>query len=429
MIKLVRGFKDILPTETALWQYVEATGRELLEDFGFAELRIPILEKTELFARSIGAGTDIVEKEMYTFTDRKGDSLTLRPEATASVVRAYIEHKFYAKDPVCKLYTIGPMFRRERPQKGRYRQFYQINAEVFGLHDPRADAELIFLLMKFMNRLDLSGIVLHINSLGCLKCRPHFKDDLKTFLANRSEQLCSDCLRRRDENPLRIFDCKVPTCKEIMTDAPSILDRLCSKCRSHFNTVQDALKMSHIPYETNHRLVRGLDYYTRTTFEVLAGALGAQDAVAGGGRYDGLVKALGGPDQPGVGFAIGVDRLIELLAGQVQGLEKRAHLFIAALGVRAQDRAFQWVQDFRMKRFRTEMDLEDRSLKSQMRRADKLEASYVLIVGDRELDDGAAVLRNMTTKEQEKVPLQGLVGFVFSRIKTTITGRNNEDRR
>jgi histidyl-tRNA synthetase len=366
---------------------------------------------------------------MYTFTDRKGDSLTLRPEATASVVRAYIEHKFYSKDPVFKLYTIGPMFRRERPQKGRYRQFYQINAEVFGLHDPRADAELIFLLMKFMNRLDLSGIVLHINSLGCHKCRPHFKDDLKTFLANRSEQLCSDCLRRRDENPLRIFDCKVPTCKETMTGAPSILERLCSKCRSHFNTVQDALNMSHIPYETNHRLVRGLDYYTRTTFEVLAGALGAQDAVAGGGRYDGLVKALGGPDQPGVGFAIGVDRLIELLAGQVQGLEKRAHLFIAALGVRAQDRAFQWVQDFRMQRFRTEMDLEDRSLKSQMRRADKLEASYVLIVGDRELDEGAAVLRNMTTKEQEKVPLQGLVGFVVSRIKTTITGRNNEDRR
>ena len=418
MVKLVRGFKDILPTETALWQYVETTAQELLEDFGFSELRIPILEKTELFARSIGAGTDIVEKEMYTFTDRKGDSLTLRPEATASVVRAYIEHKFFAKDPVCKLYTVGPMFRRERPQKGRYRQFYQINAEVFGLHDPRADAELIFLLMEFMNRLKLSGIVLHINSLGCRACRPSFKDDLKTFLANNSEQLCSDCLRRRDENPLRIFDCKVPTCKETMKDAPSILERLCSKCRSHFHTVQQALNSAHIPYKTDHRLVRGLDYYTRTTFEVLAGALGAQDAVAGGGRYDGLVKALGGPDQPGVGFAIGVDRLIELLAGQIQGFEKRTHLFIAALGDRAQDMAFQWVQDFRMQRFRAEMDLEDRSLKSQMRRADKLGASHVLIVGDRELDEGAAVLRNMTTKEQEKVPLQGLVEFVASIIKT-----------
>ena len=419
MIKLVRGFKDILPTETALWQHVEAMGRELLEGFGFAELRIPILEKTELFARSIGASTDIVEKEMYTFTDRKGDSLTLRPEATASVVRAYIEHKLYAKDPVWKLYTIGPMFRRERPQKGRYRQFYQINAEVFGLHDPRADAELILLLMKFMNRLDLSIITLHINSLGCPECRPRFKDDLKSFLANRSEQLCSDCLRRRDENPLRIFDCKVPACKETMVDAPSILGRLCNECRGHFHTVQDALNMFHIPYETNHRLVRGLDYYTRTTFEVLAGALGAQNAVAGGGRYDGLVKALGGPDQPGVGFAIGVDRLIDLLAARVQSFEKRPHLLIAALGLKAQDRAFQWIQDFRMQEIRVEMDFENRSLKSQMRRADKLGVLYTLIVGDRELDDGAAVLRNMTTKEQEKVPLQGIIGFVVNRIKTT----------
>jgi len=419
MIKLVRGFKDILPTETALWQHVEGTVRELLEDFGFAELRIPVLEQTELFARSIGASTDIVEKEMYTFTDRKGDSLTLRPEATASVVRAYIEHKLYAKDPVWKLYTIGPMFRRERPQKGRYRQFYQINAEVFGLHDPRTDAELILLLMKSMSRLDLSGITLHINSLGCPDCRPRFKDDLRSFLANRSGQLCSDCLRRRDENPLRIFDCKVPACKETMLDAPSILARLCNECRSHFHTVQDVLNMSHIPYDTNHRLVRGLDYYTRTAFEVLAGALGAQNAIAGGGRYDGLVKALGGPDQPGVGFAIGVDRLIDLLRGRVQSFEKRPHLFIAALGVRAQDRAFQWVQDFRTQEVRAEMDFENRSLKSQMRRGDKLGVLYTLIVGDRELDDGAAVLRNMTTKEQEKVPLQGLIGFVVDRIKAT----------
>lgn len=419
MIKLVRGFKDILPTETALWQHVEGTVRELLEDFGFAELRIPVLEQTELFARSIGASTDIVEKEMYSFTDRKGDSLTLRPEATASVVRAYIEHKLYAKDPVWKLYTIGPMFRRERPQKGRYRQFYQINAEVFGLHDPRADAELILLLMKSMNRLDLSGITLQINSLGCPECRPRFKEDLRSFLANRSGQLCSDCLRRRNENPLRIFDCKVPACKETMLDSPSILGRLCKECWSHFHTVQNVLNMYHTPYQTNHRLVRGLDYYTRTAFEVLAGGLGAQNAVAGGGRYDGLVKALGGPDQPGVGFAIGVDRLIDLLRGRVQSLEKRPHLFIAALGVRAQDRAFQWLQDLRTKEVRAEMDFEDRSLKSQMRRADKLGVLYTLIVGDRELDDGVAVLRNMTTKEQEKVPLHGLIGFVVSRTKTT----------
>jgi len=418
MITLVRGFKDILPADTALWQHVEAMVRELLEDFGFAELRIPILEQTDLFARSIGTSTDIVEKEMYTFTDRSGDSLTLRPEATASVVRAYIEHGLYAKNPVCKLYTTGPMFRRERPQKGRYRQFYQINAEVFGLHDPRADAELILVLMTCMGRLELPGIVLHINSLGCPECRSKFKGALKPFLTGKVHELCSNCLRRRDKNPMRIFDCKVPTCKKAMLDAPSILDYLCETCQSHFETVKRSLDRFQIPYQINHRLVRGLDYYTRTTFEVLAQALGAQDAVAGGGRYDGLVKALGGPDQPAVGFAIGVDRLMELLAARAQSFEKRPHLFIAALGLRARDTAFQWVQDFRIQRVRAEMDFENRSLKSQMRRADKLGVSYTLIVGDRELDDGAVVFRNMTTKEQENVPVQDLVELVVDRIRT-----------
>jgi histidyl-tRNA synthetase len=418
MIRLVKGFKDILPEETGLWQYVEAIMRELFDDFGFAELRIPALEQTELFARSIGADTDIVEKEMYTFTDRSGASLTLRPEATASVVRAYIEHKLYGKDPVRKLYTMGPMFRRERPQKGRYRQFYQINAEVFGLHDPRADAELILVLMTFMQRLELPDVVLHVNSLGCPECRPRFKEALKWFLKGHAGQLCSDCLRRRDKNPLRIFDCKVPTCKEAVQEAPSLLDHLCEACRNHFDTVQRALEGFHIPYQTNHRLVRGLDYYTRTTFEVLAQSLGAQDAVAGGGRYDGLVKALGGPDEPGVGFAIGVDRLMVLLADRAASFEKRPHLFIAALGPTAQARAFEWLQGFRMKKVRTEMDFEDRSLKAQMRRADKLEAFYVLIVGDSELEKEAALLRDMKTKAQERVPLEDLVSSVVNKMKT-----------
>jgi histidyl-tRNA synthetase len=418
MIKLVRGFKDILPADTARWQHVEALARGLLEDFGFAELRIPILEQTDLFARSIGVSTDIVEKEMYSFVDRGGDSLTLRPEATASVVRAYIEHGLYSKNPVCKLYTTGPMFRRERPQKGRYRQFYQINAEVFGLHDPRADAELILLLMTFMGRLELSGTRLLINSLGCPDCRPRFQQALKPFLKGRTRELCSNCLRRRDKNPMRIFDCKVSTCKEAMIDSPSILDYLCEACLAHFDIVKRSLDRFEIPYQINHRLVRGLDYYTRTTFEVLGEALGAQDAVAGGGRYDGLVKALGGPDQPGVGFAVGVDRLIELLSSSAQSREKRPHLFVAALGLRAQDRAFQWVQAFRMQNVRAEMDFENRSLKSQMRRADKLGVSYALIVGDRELDDEAALLRNMTTKEQENVPVQDLVRLVVNRIRT-----------
>jgi histidyl-tRNA synthetase len=418
MIRLVRGFKDILPAETGLWQYVEGLVREIFEQFGFSELRIPILEQTELFARSIGANTDIVEKEMYTFADQSGSSLTMRPEATASVVRAYIEHKLYAKDPVWKLYTMGPMFRRERPQKGRYRQFHQINAEVFGLHDAKADAELILLLMTILNRLEVPGIVLHLNSLGCTGCRPHFKEALGSFLKGRSGQLCSDCLRRRERNPLRIFDCKVATCKEAMLDAPSILDHLCEDCRNHFDTVKMALERFCIPFQTDHRLVRGLDYYARTTFEVLAESLGAQDAVAGGGRYDGLVKALGGPDEPGVGFAIGADRLMELLASRAPSFDKGPHLFIAALGTRAQEKAFQWVQELRMEKVRAEMDFEDRSLKAQMRRADKLKASYALIVGDRELDEGTAILRNLRTKMQNPVPLQDLVLSVVGRMKT-----------
>ncbi|MBW1743870.1 MAG: histidine--tRNA ligase [Deltaproteobacteria bacterium] len=422
MIKLVRGFKDILPADTALWQHVEAVVRELLEGFGFAELRIPMLEQTELFARSIGADTDIVEKEMYTFTDRGGASLSLRPEATASVVRAYVEHRLYAKDPVCKLYTIGPMFRRERPQRGRYRQFHQVNAEVFGLHDPRTDAELILLLMTFMDRLELGGVALHINSLGCPECRPRFKDALKSFLAGRTGEFCSDCLRRKDENPLRLFDCKVPACKEAMQEAPSILDGLCEACSTHFDDVKRSLDRFQIPYQVNNRLVRGLDYYTRTTFEVLAESLGAQDAVAGGGRYDGLVKALGGPNEPGVGFAIGVDRLMELLAGRAQDFEKRPHIFVAAIGETAQDMAFEWVQALRLQGVRTEMDFENRSLKSQMRRADKLGASYVVIVGDRELDEGVAIFRNMATKEQEQIVLQEVVGTAVDRIRTSTVG-------
>ncbi|MGD9022287.1 MAG: histidine--tRNA ligase [Deltaproteobacteria bacterium] len=422
MIRLVRGFKDILPAESALWWYVEALVRSLLEDFSFAELRSPVVEHTELFARSIGAGTDIVEKEMYSFTDRGGASLTLRPEATASVVRAYIEHRLYAKDPVWKLYTIGPMFRRERPQKGRYRQFYQINAEVFGVHDPRADAELILVLMTLMKRLELSNVSLQINSLGCPKCRPRFKKALTAFVVSRSEKFCSDCLRRRDENPLRLFDCKVPACREAMQDAPSILDDLCETCRTHFADVQGALDRFGIPYQINHRLVRGLDYYTRTTFEVLAESLGAQDAVAGGGRYDGLVKALGGPDQPGVGFAIGVDRLMELLTDRAQDYERKPHIFLAAMGNRAQDMAFAWMHELRLQSIRTEMDFENRSLKSQMRRANKVGASHVLIVGDRELDEGSALFRNMTTKEQERVPLQHLITFLADKVKSSAVG-------
>ncbi|OQX22003.1 MAG: histidine--tRNA ligase, partial [Desulfobacteraceae bacterium IS3] len=337
MIQLIRGFKDILPGEVELWQKIEQTASALFEDFGFKEIRIPIMEHTELFARSIGEDTDIVEKEMYTFMDRGGDMLTLRPEATASVVRAYIQHKLYAQDPVRKFYTIGPMFRRERPQKGRYRQFYQINAEVFGIASPYIDAQLIFMLATLFSRLSVTDIKAHINSLGCPQCRPQFKQALSDLLAAKTEVLCSDCQRRSSRNPMRVLDCKVPSCREAMSDAPSLSDYLCSDCKTHFDMVKKSLDKLKISFEIDKQLVRGLDYYTRTTFELQTGSLGAQSAVAGGGRYDGLIKALGGSDIPGIGFAIGFDRLAEIVSLNRPDIEKKADIFIAALGEKAQE--------------------------------------------------------------------------------------------
>jgi histidyl-tRNA synthetase len=342
MIQLIRGFKDILPGEIEVWQQIEKTAVSLFQDFGFREIRIPIMERTELFARSIGEDTDIVEKEMYTFPDRKGELITLRPEATASVCRSYIQHKLYAKDPVQRLYTIGPMFRRERPQKGRYRQFYQINAEIIGVNSPLADVELIYMLVALLSRLSVSDIKAHINSLGCPECRPSFKAALTDYLAALTEKLCADCIRRRERNPLRVLDCKVPSCREEMAGAPSILDYLCPACRQDFKTVEKTLETLKVPFVIDKRLVRGLDYYTRTTFEIQTGTLGAQSAVVGGGRYDGLIKALGGPDTPATGFAIGFDRLVEISGIKADDTVKRPDLFLAALGEKSQFMAFEW---------------------------------------------------------------------------------------
>ncbi|RZB30819.1 MAG: histidyl-tRNA synthetase [Desulfobacteraceae bacterium Eth-SRB1] len=409
MIQLIRGFKDILPGEVELWQHIEKTARSLFEDFGFKEIRIPILEHAELFARSIGEDTDIVEKEMYTFPDKKRGLITLRPEATASVVRAYIQHTLYAKDPIQKFYTIGPMFRRERPQKGRYRQFYQINAEVFGIDSPLIDAQLIFMIMTFFSRLSVTGLEAHINSLGCHKCRRNFKDALSVFLSAASEKLCTDCKRRSLRNPLRVLDCKVPSCKEAMVEAPSILDYLCPECTMHFNAVKDALKKFNIPFVIDRLLVRGLDYYTRTTFEIQTGSLGAQNAVAGGGRYDTLVKTLGGPDQPAIGFAIGFDRLVEITDLKSADFVRKPDIFLAALGEKSMSIAFEWFCAFGVDGIKAELDLNGRSLKSQMKRADKLGAGYVLIVGKKELEEGSVILRNMTTKEQTAIPIDNIV--------------------
>ena len=417
MIQLIRGFKDILPGEVEIWQNIEKTARSLFEDFGFKEIRLPILERTELFARSIGEDTDIVEKEMYTFPDRKGELITLRPEATASVVRSYIQHKMYAKDPVQKFYSIGPMFRRERPQKGRYRQFYQINAEVFGINSPFIDAQLIFLAVKLLYMLEVTDAKPHINSLGCPQCRSNFKKALSVFLSSVTEKLCGDCLKRSKKNPLRVLDCKNVSCREAMVDAPAIIDYLCPECSQHFETVKSALEKLEIPFVIDKHLVRGLDYYTRTTFEIQTGLLGAQNAVAGGGRYDGLVKTLGGHDQPATGFAIGLDRLAEITCISNKDFTQKPDIYIVTLGEKSKPLAFEWNCNFGLEGIRPEMDLSNRSLKSQMKRANRLEASYVLIVGDNELEEGAVILRNMTTKKQISIPIESLVEKVKAEIK------------
>jgi len=418
MIQLIRGFRDILPGETELWQHIERTAVTLLQAFGFREIRLPILERTELFARSIGETTDIVEKEMYTFPDRKGDLITMRPEATAAVCRSYIQHRLYAAEPVQKLYTIGPMFRRERPQKGRYRQFYQINAEIIGDGSPFADAQLILILVRLLERLAVTDATAHINSLGCPECRPAFREALLAHIDAVAERLCADCRRRRHTNPLRVLDCKVPGCRDAMAGAPSLADFLCPTCREHFATLQASLDRLGVAYRLDPRLVRGLDYYSRTTFEIQTGALGAQSAIAGGGRYDGLMQTLDGPPTPATGFAIGLDRLAEIAAQSQAAETRRPQLYIAALGTAAQARAFEWIAAWGAAGVYVETDFTGRGLKAQMKRADRLGAARVLILGENELRAGVAPLRDMATGTQEDMPLEGLVARLRDRLTT-----------
>ena len=412
IITAVRGFKDILPGETGKWRYVEDNARKIFKDFGFTEIRIPILEKTELFKRSIGEATDIVEKEMYTFQDARDESLTLRPEATASVIRAYLQHNMNAANPVSKLFTIGPMFRRERPQKGRFRQFHQINAELIGLDNPRIDAELILMLIHFLKSIRLPDLGLEINSLGCPGCRPLFRKEVVDFLQDKKDGLCEDCLRRLDTNPLRVFDCKVESCGKIISDAPSLPDYVCPECRDHFEKVKEYLRVFNIPFEVNGKMVRGLDYYTRTAFEITTKSLGAQNAIAGGGRYDGLIKELGGPDIPAVGFAIGFERLISMLPIKDDQFAADPHLFIAALGDEAQKFAYTLCNNLRIRGIRTEMDYSGRSLKGQMKRSNKLKNRYTLILGEREMQENKAQLRNMKTGIQESLNLDNINNII-----------------
>ena len=383
VVKAVRGFSDILPEEIPTWRKVEEEARRVLEAFGFREIRIPVLERTELFARSIGGETDIVQKEMYSFLDRGGDSVTLRPEATASIARAYIEHRLYSRDPEARLYFIGPMFRYERPQKGRLRQFHQINAEVFGVSHPMVDAEVMALLVLLLSRCGLTEHELQINSLGCPRCREGFRETLKAFLEERTRRLCQDCLRRKERNPLRVFDCKVKGCQEVMEEAPLLEDHLCDECKDHFLHVRSYLEELKVPYSVNPRMVRGLDYYTKTVFEVHYSGLGAQDALCGGGRYDNLIEDLGGPSLGAVGWAAGVERILMALEAAEQTAEPEPlDLYIVTMGEAARAAAFGYLTLLRRAGLAADTDYEGRSLKAQMRSANKLGARFVTVIGD-----------------------------------------------
>lgn len=410
-LKALKGFKDILPGEVETWQEIEACARSTFQRYGFKEIKVPILEQTELFARSIGEATDIVEKEMYSFNDRNGVSVTMRPEGTAPVLRSFIEHGLYVKQPVQKLFTIGPMFRHERPQKGRLRQFHQMSVEVLGSSHPLLDAEIMAMAVSLLQKIGISAS-LEINSLGCPACRPAFKDHLLSFLSGLQEKLCDNCERRRSTNPLRVLDCKSDNCQALYRNAPSILDHLCNDCEEHFSRVRRGLDMLDIQYSVNSFMVRGLDYYTRTTFELITNDLGAQSAVGAGGRYDGLVAQLGGPKVAGSGFAMGMERLVLLLnqKREQEGHEEQGvslDVFVAALGEEAREKGFMLVHQLRGRGLRAAMDHEGRSLKSQMKLAARLGSIYTLILGENELHNKEAVLRDMAAGEQETIALPG----------------------
>lgn len=402
-ITAIKGFNDILPGEVETWQHIETTARAVFGCYGFSEIRVPVMEKTDLFARSIGDSTDIVEKEMYSFTDKGDNRITLRPEGTAGVMRAFIEHKLYAADPVNKLFYMGPMFRYERPQKGRYRQFHQIGAEVTGVQSPKVDAQVLTMLAQFFAQLGLHEPSLEINSLGCPDCRPAYREILKEFLRSRLDALCEDCCRRFESNPLRTLDCKVERCKEATAGAPAMLEHLCPACDAHFAETRLYLELVATPYRINNRMVRGLDYYTRTTFEMVTGLLGSQSAVAAGGRYDGLIADLGGPAIPGIGFAMGVERVALLLG--TDRFSTVPHLFIVAHGQQAGEKAFAIACDLQRQGISVEFDFEGKSMKSQMRRADKLSCRHTLIIGEAELASGFAPLKEMATGSQTETAL------------------------
>lgn len=418
LIRAVKGTRDLLPAETSLWQRVEDEARRVFRAYNFQEIRTPVLEHAELFARSVGADTDIVTKEMFTFEDRDHELLTLRPEATASVVRAYIEHSLYNEGGIHKLFYTGAMFRRERPQKGRYRQFYQIGAEALGSNHPGVDTEVLEMLYTLISlRLGIPDFNLVLNSVGCPKCRPAYVEVLRQALQGVKQQLCADCQRRAETNPLRVLDCKVEADQPVINGLPKILDYLCEECRQHFDEVKKGLDQRDIRYQVSPRLVRGLDYYTRTTFEITSGALGAQNAVAGGGRYDGLAELLGGPPTPGFGFAIGEDRLVlahEAAAAAPSGAEI---VYIAWLEQASLGPAAELARLLRQENRSVELSYDPMKFKKSLSLANKLRARFAVIIGPDEIESGRYQVKDMATGQQEPVERAHVVDYLRERMQ------------
>lgn len=405
-IQRPKGTQDLLPGVVEKWQDLEQHIRTICREYGYEEIRTPIFEATELFQRGVGETTDIVNKEMYTFLDKGDRSVTLRPEGTASVCRAYVENKLYGGQLPVKLFYMGPMFRYERPQAGRFRQFHQFGVEVLGADKPIVDAEVITLVWDLYTRLGLKGLEVHVNSVGCPTCRAEHRTKLQEFLAPRREQLCKDCQDRFERNPMRILDCKNPTCQEITQGAPTTLDTLCPDCSEHFEELKELLTAAGVHFKVDPRLVRGLDYYRKTAFEVLVENIGAQSAICGGGRYDGLVEQVGGPQTPGIGFAMGMERVLAALQASnplVRTMKKEFVRFVA-LGEEAQKKCFTFVSQLRRNRIPASIDLLGRSLKAQLKTADKVQARYAAIVGEDEMNREVVILRDLTLGEQSELP-------------------------
>jgi len=411
LIQRPKGTNDLLSGKVEIWQYVENILRQMCREYGYEEIRTPVFEHTELFLRGVGETTDIVQKEMYTFQDKGDRSITLRPEGTAGVCRAFAENKLFALPQPVKIYYIGPMFRYEKPQAGRFRQFHQFGVEVFGSTNPAVDAEVITLAMDFYERLGLKGLEVHLNSVGCHKCRPVHKEKLQEFLRPKLDQFCPTCQGRYERNPLRMLDCKNKLCQELSKGAPTTTVCLCEECAEHFEQVKEYLDKVGVRYQVNPRLVRGLDYYTKTAFEIMVEEIGAQSAICGGGRYDGLIEEIGGPATPGMGFALGMERIFSALA--VQGVELPAEnkvgVYLAALGATASKEAFKLQAALRKLHVKVEMDYLSRGLKAQLKAADRLKAKYAVILGDDELARGVAIVKEMAGGEQREVKLIDLV--------------------